>query len=548
MTQMTTSAPPAPEGSAFNRLGARIRDFTFAQKALGIIGIAVLVLGGAALYWASTQPQMTQMYTDLDPADASLIVEQLQADGVSYELTGGGGTVMVPQDQVYEARIRAAGAGLPHSTRGGYGLLDDMGVTSSDFQQSVTYKRALEGELGGTIQSMDGVQTAAVVLSIPEETVFADSQEEPTASIFVQVTPGVSFADRQVQAVSHLVAAAVDGLEPENVAVVDGGGQLLASVGNDTVGGTSGTSAEYENRVTHAVSEMLETVVGRGNSTVTVNAAMSQESSELLEEIFEEPEGSPALSETSNSEEYSGTGSGAGGVLGPDNIAVPGGDGEGSYTSEQTELQNAVNKVTQTTNIPAGILTRQTISVAVDQEAAAGVNVPQLEAMIADAVGMDEERGDSLNVSLVPFSTADSDAAAEALAAAEAAEAEERRAEMLRTVLEWGAVALAGMVALVVWLIIANRRRRRREQQLIDLGEAYETQALPAAAHADPALSDTAVTQTLPAAHIPPGLQMAPEAELAAQRRTEINTMASEDPARMADHLRALMDQEAEKV
>lgn len=546
MTQLSThEGTNASTATGFARITERINALSFAQKAMAIITTVALIAGGVALYYFSTQERMSPVYSNLDPADASEIVEQLNSDGIRYELTGGGTTVMVPESQVYEARLRAASEGLPGNTRGGYGLLDDMGVTASDFQQTVTYKRAIEGELAGTIEALDAVDTASVSLSIPEETVFTDQAEEPTASVFIASRPGSTFTDEQVYSISHIVAAAVDGLDPTNVSVVDSAGTLLAGAGAEGPGGASGAASDYEERVTLAVTNMLDTVVGRGNSTVSVNAAVSQESSELLEEVFEDSEAGP-LTEITNIEEYLGAGGGAGGVLGPDNIAVPNGDGESTYTSEQNELQNAVNKVTQTTNIPAGALDRQTISVAIDEEAAAGMDAELLTAMVTDAVGLDEDRGDALSVSVVPFSVADAEAAEAALAEAEAEAAAlaEAEAEMQRNII----MAVAAMMLLIVIaLIIAllmKKRRKDDDSEFEDLGESFTS--LPPSNTPAPTLLDTTddTTDLLPVARSLSPAEPTPSA----QRRAELNALATEDPAQMADHLRTLMDQEEVKL
>ena len=545
---------PAP----LARLGQRLREFTIAQRTIAIIGVAVLVLGGFALSTYMAQPRMAPLYSGLDPADASAIVEQLRADGVPYELTGGGTSVMVPEAQVYDARLNAAADGLPNASKGGYSLLDDMGVTSSEFQQNVTYKRALEGELAGTIEAIDAVEQASVTLAIPEETVFVDSAQDPTASIFVQQAPGATFGDDQIQSVVHLVAAAVDGLRPENVSLVDAEGTLLSAVGVGASGGSTQQASDYEERVSTAVQTMLDQVVGRGNATVAVAADMSMESAERLEEVFEEPQEAPALSESTRTEEYTGTGGGAAGVLGPDNIAVPNEQaGEGTYTAEESDRSNAVNKVTENRSIPAGELTTQSVSVAVDEAAAAGLNVADLTTMVSDAAGIDEARGDAVSVSVVPFSTADADAAAEALAEAAAAEEAERRAAWLQTMAIGGAAVLLVLLILAIALFM---RRSRHSRELVDLGEPFPTGELTAGRMAaleptddrDAAVLEASgdyATATIPrvVAEESSAASLAawdPQ-ETAQNKRAELNGLASQDPARMAEHLRALMEEDA---
>ncbi|MCU1442278.1 MAG: flagellar M-ring protein FliF, partial [Cryobacterium sp.] len=185
---------PTQVSSALRRFANALREFTIAQRTVAIIGVAVLALGIVALAMWAAKPSYTPLYSGLSGTDASAIVDQLNTDGVPYELTNGGATIMVPQESVYDERLKAAAAGLPSSSTGGYSLLDKMGVTSSEFQQSVTYKRALEGELAATIQAMKGVKTASVRLAIPEETVFVSEKADPTASVFVETTNGVNLS------------------------------------------------------------------------------------------------------------------------------------------------------------------------------------------------------------------------------------------------------------------------------------------------------------------------------------------------------------------
>ncbi|MCY7288077.1 MAG: flagellar M-ring protein FliF, partial [Cryobacterium sp.] len=158
---------PRPLPSAFERLGRSISSFSIAQRTVAIIGVAVLALGIAALSMWATKPAYTPLFSGLSGSDANTIVEQLRTDGGAYELSDGGATILVPQASVYDERLKAAAAGLPSSSTSGYGLLDTMGVTSSEFQQSVTYKRALEGELANTVKAMKGVKNASVRLAIP---------------------------------------------------------------------------------------------------------------------------------------------------------------------------------------------------------------------------------------------------------------------------------------------------------------------------------------------------------------------------------------------
>ncbi|WP_167040979.1 flagellar basal-body MS-ring/collar protein FliF [Salinibacterium sp. ZJ454] len=525
---------PRQVTSFFGRLGATIRDFTVAQRTIALIGVAVLVLGIVALGTWMARPSYTPLFSGLEGSDANTIVEQLRTDGVPYELTDGGATILVPEQSVYDQRLKAAAAGLPSASSGGYSLLDDMGVTSSEFQQSVTYKRALEGELASTIAALDGVRTSSVRLAIPEETVFVSERTEPTASVFIETENGVMLSTDQVQAIVHLTSASIDGMEPANVAVIDSGGTVLSAVGVGATGGTGQQASDYEERVRGSVQAMLDQVVGPGNATVVVAADMSYESAERVEETFTNPENAPALNETINTESYEGTGGTTAGVLGPDNIAVPGGDGgAGSFNSEQTTRNNAVNKVTESRVIPAGDITRQTVSVALDEEVAGDIRVGDVSALVAAAAGIDAARGDEVTVEVMPFNTAGAEEAAAALKAAEEAAAMDQLMSVVRTAI----IAAAIVLPIVLALVLYARNSRRQERESVDLGELQEARsaldALTAQMELEAAHDQFEPTMPLPIDSSPTDLD---------RRRAEIGSLAERDPEKTAEFLRGLMD------
>ncbi|XAZ32097.1 flagellar basal-body MS-ring/collar protein FliF [Paenarthrobacter ureafaciens] len=411
--------PPAIS-QFFRKLGTGMQAFSPAQRTLAILGVAVIVLGGVALTAWLGKPAYSPLFSGLKDTDANSIVEQLRKDNIPYELSNGGSTILVPEDKVYDERLKAAAAGLPTAAATGYSLLDKLGVTSSEFQQSVTYKRALEGELSTTIQAMDGVKSAAVQLAIPEKSVFVATTPEATASVFVETQPGTTLSSDKVQAIVHLTSASIENLKPTNVSVVDSQGNVLSTVGGGATGSSSKQASDYQQRTSDAVRTVLDSVVGPGNSTVAVAADVTAESAQQRSETFSPATNTPALSESTKTEKYTGTGGGAAGVLGPDNIAVPGGtSANGSYDSSDTTKNNAVNKVTEDRTIPQGAVKRQTISVAINQSAAGGVNIDSVRSLVTAAAGINTARGDVVTVEVLPFSTAAADKAAEALGSAQ---------------------------------------------------------------------------------------------------------------------------------
>ncbi|MET1085874.1 MAG: flagellar basal-body MS-ring/collar protein FliF [Arthrobacter sp.] len=525
---------PSKISGFLQRAGGLVQGFSVAQRTLVILGVAVLALGGFALTAVLTKPSYTPLFSGLQASDASTIVEQLRADGVPYELSGGGSTILVPEEKVYEERLKAASAGLPSSTATGYALLDDMGVTSSEFQQSVTYKRALEGELAATVSALDGVKKASVRLAIPEETVFVSTKTEPTASVFVETQNGVTLTGDQVQAIVHLTSASIEGMKAENVAVIDSKGSVLSAVGAGATGSADKQAADYEESVRNSVQTMLDRVVGPGNATVAVAADISRESAERVEESFTAPEKGLALNESTKTETYEGTGGPAGGTLGPDNIAVPTGTGnEGTFNSEESTRNNAVNKVTESRKIPAGTLSRQTVSVAVNNAATGGIDVGGITDLVQAAAGIDANRGDQVTVQVVPFNTAGADAAAEALAAADAAAEADRIADLVRTAI----IAAAILLALLLAAVLYARRSRRQVREPVDLGERYDPQLELVTVPAPVALDPPTAAIDLPALAVPPL-----EAADIERKRAQIDALAGSDPERTAEYLRSMID------
>jgi flagellar M-ring protein FliF len=538
---------PPQIGSAFRRLGNSIREFTIAQRTVAIIGVAVLVLGIAALAMWITKPSYTPLFSGVSGTDANSIVEQLRTDGVPYQLSDGGGTIMVPEQNVYDERLKAAAAGLPSSNTGGYSLLDKMGVTASEFQQDVTYKRALEGELAATIQAMKGVKTASVRLAIPKETVFVSEKSDPTASVFVQTQNGVTLNDGQVQAIVHLTSASIEGMKSSDVAVIDSQGIVLSAAGVDAAGGAGKQASDYETRTRTAVQSMLDRVVGPGNATVVVAADVSQNSGQRTEQTFSTPKDAPAINESLRSE---GTGTGAGsgntsaGVLGPDNIAVPNGTTAGaSGGTQEITKNNAINQVTESTTIPAGAINRQTVSVALNSKVAGSINVANIRSLVNAAAGIDTKRGDEVSVQVMAFNQAGAAQAAKELAAAEAEAAAARTDGLIRTSL----IVLAIAIPLIILLAVFGRRwRRRREeqqeqQQLRELDELAELRAMmtdpTVPISLEPIAPEPIAPEPVTYTQLPPTVPGDTD-----RKRAEIDALAGKDPQRTADFLRSLMD------
>src|SRR5256885_5373584 len=384
------------------RLGKAFGAFTPGQKAVTLFAVVALVVGGVVFAkWASA-PTYAPLFSNLSSTDASAIVDKLNSGGTQYQLADGGATIMVPQTQVYDLRLKMSGQGLPAQTDTGYALLDKQGLTTSDFMQNVGYQRALEGELGKTIKSISGVQAAAVHLALPQKDVFATDAQKPTASVLVTTSMGKTLSSDQVQSVIHLVAASVVGLAPNQVTVADAAGNVLSAGNGQSLGtaasGRDNQTQQYEQRVDDAVQKMVDSIVGPGHAVVRTTADLNYDETETKSQTYVAPSPStPPLSQSSNVETYNGSGGLTGGVLGPDNIQVPNGaGGTGNYNHSSSTMDNAVGMVTQTTKSAPGNVRRMSVAVLLDASTAKNADLAQIQKLVSNAAGLDTNRGDSI--------------------------------------------------------------------------------------------------------------------------------------------------------
>ncbi len=523
---------PAAVVSVWRRIVVAAQGFTLAQRTIAIIGTAAVVLGIVALTAWATKPAMVPLFTGLAPADASAVVEQLRSAGVPYELAGGGSSVLVPEAQVYEQRMALAADGLPGETSTGYALLDQMGVTASDFQQNVTWQRALEGELAATISAMRPIETATVRLALPAETVFTAQRVPPTASVFVATSRTAGLTPEQVSAIVHLVSASVEGMAASDVAVVDADGTVLSTVGTGPVGASSGSRGDQIAQLQDQVLAMIERVVGPGNASVVVSADIVSATVERTTETYEPADGAQPLTERTTSEEYTGGAGGAAGVLGPDNIAVPGDRADGgTYLAQTVDRTNPNNRVVEVTSIPAGDIGRKSVSIAVDREAAAGTSAAAVEALAVAAAGLDIAAGDAVTVQIVDFDRSLVEQAEAAIGAAREAAAQEAFWSNIRL----GAIGIGVLILVIVIVALIRSAVSRQVREPIDVGMLHErrdTLAAPTGIEALDALSTERDELELPVAPTD-----------ADERRRALNALAQRDPSRTAELLRQIMDE-----
>ncbi|AEV88784.1 flagellar M-ring protein [Actinoplanes sp. SE50] len=535
-----TDRLPAP----VRRITDTFKSFTPGQKAVTIFAIIALVVGGYFFATWAAKPSYAILFNNLSTKDASAIVESLQKSNTSYELANDGQTIMVPRDQVNALRLQLSGQGLPNDEGTGYSLLDQQGITTSDFMQHANYQRALEGELAKTIKSIDGVEAATVHLVLPQKDVFADNAAKPTASVLVASKSTTPLSTDQVQAIVHLVASSVEGLDPTQVTVAGADGKILSTGGGAAVatGGDSGSDAqtvEFQNRMNASLQAMLDRLVGSGHSVVTTTADLDFDQTTTQSKTYSSDPSLPSLSETSSSETYSGSGGNNGGVLGPDNIQVPNGAGSnGQYANKNDARQNALNEVQEVRRKAPGSIRRLNVAVLLDSTTAASIDPTQVQQLVSSAAGIDATRGDSIAVSAMPFDNSAQQAAKDELAAAAAADRQNKQLTLVKT------GALAFVVLMLFFLAWRASRRAKRRQQLTAEEKAH-LEEMQAALDAQRQAELEATQAMHAAAMIEGGVAVEERDEAREERTREIEEMVKEKPDEMATLLRGWMSADA---
>lgn len=409
----------------------RVGGFTAALQKFGIGRLAAVlgVAAGVAAVLVAVMLRVGQapdalLYSNLDLREASEISAALDQAGIKYSSKGDGSTIFVSRDEVGTARLMLAGKGLVTSGSVGYEIFDNQSVLGqTEFQQNLNEQRALQGELSRTIMSMRGITSARVHITMPRREMFQAAATDPTAAVVVGVG-GRDLSADQVRAIRNVVASSVPNLKPDKVTVTDQSNRTLAA-GSEDSGFTSANAeaakATTESQLQTRIKDIVEGVVGAGAARVQVTADIDHSRSTTQEQKFD-PDGQVVRSTSTNgSQSQDTTGQADGGVTATNNI--PGGQAPnatpvGSTNSENTETTNyEISNTTTTTVKEPGEVKKLSVSVAVDGKytpAADGKGEPtyaprtpeevqQIKTLVAAAVGIDETRGDKIEVVNVRF-------------------------------------------------------------------------------------------------------------------------------------------------
>lgn len=387
-----------------------------------MIGLsASIALGVAVVLW-SQEPNYSLLYSGVTSEDAAQIVDALQAAGIPYRLEQGASVVVVPAAKVHEARLKLAALGLPKNHLTGLEFLDkEQPLGTSRMIEQARYKRALAVELARTIMSLDSVRNARVHLAMPKRSVFLRDRSAPSASVLLDLYPGRLLDEAQIAGITNLVASSIPELEAEQVTVVDQKGRLLSqnSTGHLTprveqLKYTQRLEALYVDRIR----DILSPLVGTDGVRAQVAASVDYTSVDQTSERYD-PKGAVVRSEQLDERQTAGGAAlGVPGALtnqpppaGTVNPKDPAQEGTDPKTVTRKSTRNyEVDRTLSHTRVAPGAVKRLSVAVVVDYrkevnaegevervplDAAAMERVTRL---VKEAVGFDDQRGDSVNI------------------------------------------------------------------------------------------------------------------------------------------------------
>lgn len=422
-----------------NNVTNRFNQLTLQQKMGVAVGIAATIALVAGMWIWGQSPDYRVLYSNLSDRDGGAIIESLQQLNIPYKFAEGGGALMVPSNQVHEARLKLASQGLPKGGNVGFELMENQKFGITQFAEQVNYQRALEGELARSVQTIDAVAAARVHLAIPKPSVFIKEQQKPSASVVLTLRGGRLLDSPQVSAIVHLISSSVPELSDKNVTVVDQNGTLLsANHEGDSNQVLDATQLKYVKQVEQSyierINALLIPMLGADNVRAQVSADIDFSRTEQTSEVFKpnQNQKEQAIRSQQSSQSSSST---------PQNGGIPGAlsnqppapataaivtGANGNTSSANNPVASSrqrdstvnfeVDRTISHTVLPVGTIKRLSVAVVVngtrmltDDKGKTGT-VPlsdaekeQINNLVKDAMGFDPQRGDSLNVQVATF-------------------------------------------------------------------------------------------------------------------------------------------------
>lgn len=402
---------------------SNLRGFGVKRLAM-LAGIAVLVMGviGIASVYLN-RPAYDTLYVGLDRADVNQIGLVLGEAGIGFDVGADGTSVLVPAGTTAQARMLLAEKGLPTSANAGYELFDNVGSLGlTSFMQQITRVRALEGEIARTIQSISGIKAARVHIVMSERANFRRDEQQPSASVVIRYA-GID-AEKSAMSIRHLVAAAVPGLSADKVTVLDSSGNLLAAgddPSNTSAARTLGVEQTVEAQIGDNIRRALTAYLGPDNFRASVKAEVNTDTRQTEETIFDpnsrvERSVQSVRANENNNQKQASTPASVEQNLPETQATATDGPQSSSQNDRREEITNyEINSKKIATVSNGYTVTKMSIAVVVNQQRLTTIlgkdatpeqiakRVAEIQKMVTSATGLDEKRGDIIDVSAVEF-------------------------------------------------------------------------------------------------------------------------------------------------
>jgi flagellar M-ring protein FliF len=422
---------------------------------LALVVVAVVSMGGGDEDWPGAI-----LYADLDYQEAAEVSRRLTELQIPHRLTSDASAILVPEERARDLRLQLAGEGFPRSGRMGYKIFDEAQLAMTDFLQKVNFQRALQDELAETLEGIEGVQDVRVHLVIPAPSLFTEEQNPVTASVTMSLAKSTRLARDKVDAITYLVSASVEGLDVENVVLVDATGRMLSEE-RDPMVKMANKQFELQQQVEAVlekkVQSLMDQVIGQDRSRVRVNAELDFSQVNTQSETVD-----PGESQVIISEEVTESSSAEQG------------------NEEQAIRNYEVNRTIRSIVGQVGAVSRLSMALTIDktkvvidegtgeyiEEQRSQDEINNLANLAREAVGFSGERGDKIIVFAMPF-----DKSQELRAKADA-EAEQRKE--FWTNIAINVAKILGIIAALItlrFIIQAIGRGVGVEEELEVLGE-----------------------------------------------------------------------------
>lgn len=477
----------------FTQIFDFIKGLSPVKKAAMVVTSVVIIGGMAGLFiWAGSKTYQPLM-PNLNAEDAANVMRILREKRIPFKVDTTGRNITVPPEEMLQLRMELATLGLPQSGVVGYEVFDKQNLGTTSFVQKVNEKRAREGELMRSIQTIKGVRRSRVHLAIPQKSAFVEDQKKSSASVVLDLEPGTQLSDKQIYGVGNLVAKAVEGMDVADVVIMDSMGKVLSKNASDPLAAATATQLDFRQKVEldmeKRIEAMLSRVVGEGKVVARVNADLDFSQVSETQTSYD-ADGSAVRSVQKDSKSMEGTRPGPYGLAGarsntPDQPPSANGNAVRSDTKTASETTNyEVPQTVRRTTRPSGTVKKLSVAVVVDGKTVKTTDkdgkvlskvepwpadkLKEFEEIVGSAMGLDKKRGDMLEVKNMEFTREDFDEAQKIVAESE------RKAYVMNMIL-YGVI---GLTILLFFMFVVRPFVRWITENTVDSVDTFLPQTI----------------------------------------------------------------------